>query len=57
MLDRLGGPAGLTACRRPEEKILPYAKAPEELIPGRPLYYATTVTMYGTSLGLLVESH
>ena len=26
--------AGMTACRRPEEKILPYAKAPEVMIPG-----------------------
>jgi len=49
--------AGMTACRRPEEKILPYAKPPEELIPGKPLYYATAVSMYGTALGLLVESH
>jgi len=49
--------AGMTACRRPEEKILPYAKPPEEMIPGKPMYFATAVSMYGTAFGLLVESH
>jgi molybdopterin-containing oxidoreductase family iron-sulfur binding subunit len=48
---------GLAACRRPEEKILPYAKAPEEVIPGKPLYFATAMPMMGTAFGLLVESH
>ncbi len=51
------GLAGLSACRRPEEKILPYAKAPEHLIPGKPLYYATAMPFMGTAIGLLVESH
>ncbi len=49
--------AGMTACRRPEEKILPYARPPEEMIPGKPLYFATATTLYGTAIGLLVESH
>jgi len=49
--------AGLTACRRPEEHIVPYAKPPEEMIPGKPLYFATAVSFYGTAIGLLVESH
>jgi MoCo/4Fe-4S cofactor protein with predicted Tat translocation signal len=48
---------GLTACRRPVEKIVPYAKAPEEIIPGIPKYYATTMTMGTHAYGLLVESH
>ena len=31
--------AGLTACtRQPAEKIVPYVRQPEELIPGRPLF-------------------
>jgi molybdopterin-containing oxidoreductase family iron-sulfur binding subunit len=51
------GLAGLAACRRPEEKILPYARAPEHLVPGRPQYYATAMPWMGTALGLLVESH
>ena len=39
--------AGLAACRSPDEKILPYAVAPEEQIPGAPLYYATATTFAG----------
>jgi len=49
--------ATLAGCRRPEEKILPYAKAPEEVIPGNALYFATALPFAGTALGLLVESH
>jgi len=48
--------AGLAGCRRPEEKILPYTKRPEDLIPGKSEYFATTLPFYGTALGLLVES-
>ena len=33
---------GLAACtRQPTEHITPYIQQPEELIPGRPLFYAT----------------
>ncbi len=50
--------AGVTACtRQPIEKILPYVKQPEELIPGIPLKYATAMTLGGYATGLLVESH
>ena len=49
--------ASMTGCRRPEEKILPYAHAPEEIVPGRPLHYATAFAFHGTAFGLLVESH
>ena len=34
---------GMTGCRRPEHTILPYGKSPEELIPGVPNYYATSM--------------
>src|SRR5262249_47474982 len=34
--------AGLTGCvKQPTEKIYPYVKPPEELVPGVPLFYAT----------------
>jgi molybdopterin-containing oxidoreductase family iron-sulfur binding subunit len=50
----LAGVAGCT--RQPQEAIVPYVLAPEELIPGKPLYFATT--MPGSdAIGLLVESH
>src|SRR5262245_7712475 len=49
---------GLTACtRQPAEKIVPYVRQPEELIPGRPLFYATTMSVGGSATGLLVETH
>ena len=50
--------AGLTACtRQPTERITPYVKQPEELVPGKPLFYATAMTLDGIATGLLVESH
>ncbi|MGH9576434.1 MAG: TAT-variant-translocated molybdopterin oxidoreductase, partial [Terriglobales bacterium] len=40
--------AGLSSCtRQPTEKIIPYVRAPEEIIPGKPLYYATAMTLGG----------
>src|SRR5262245_30324747 len=45
--------AGLTACtRQPDEKIVPYVKAPEEMVPGKPLYYATAVRLGGYAKGV-----
>ena len=50
--------AGLTACtRQPTEHIMPYVRQPEELIPGRPLFFATATIMGGVASGVLVESH
>jgi len=51
--------AGLTACtRQPAEKIVPYVRQPEEIIPGgRPLFFATAHTVSGSATGLLIESH
>src|SRR5512138_348805 len=34
---------GLTGCRRPEQKILPFAKQPEGYVHGAPEYYATSM--------------
>jgi MoCo/4Fe-4S cofactor protein with predicted Tat translocation signal len=49
---------GFTACtRQPAEAIVPYVRQPEDLLPGRPLYYATAMTLGGVATGLLVESH
>jgi MoCo/4Fe-4S cofactor protein with predicted Tat translocation signal len=50
--------SGLTACTKlPTEKIVPYVRAPEEVIPGKPLFYATSMADRGVAIGLLVESH
>ena len=45
------------ACRRPEDKIVPYVKAPEEIVPGLPNYFATARPSVWGATGLLVESH
>src|SRR5436190_1046420 len=50
--------AGLSGCARPPAGvIMPYVHQPEELTPGKPLYYATTLTLNGFGTGVLVESH
>ena len=50
--------AGLSACtRQPNETIMPYVRAPEEFVPGKPLFFATAMPISGVATGLLVESH
>src|SRR6185295_14358543 len=50
--------AGLGGCtRQPTEKVVPYVKAPEQIVPGEPLFFATAMTLGGIATGLLVESH
>src|SRR5918997_214438 len=49
---------GLTACASgPPEKIVPYVRQPEDIVPGKPLFYATAMPFDGYALGVLVESH
>jgi MoCo/4Fe-4S cofactor protein with predicted Tat translocation signal len=50
--------AGLTGCTKlPTQRIVPYVRQPEEIVPGKPLFYATAVTLGGVATGVLVESH
>jgi molybdopterin-containing oxidoreductase family iron-sulfur binding subunit len=49
--------AGFAACRRPVQKILPYSKQPEDIVPGVPLFYATAMPFQGNLTGLVVENH
>ncbi|MGH9916477.1 MAG: molybdopterin oxidoreductase, partial [Pyrinomonadaceae bacterium] len=54
--------AGLTtACNTDNvahyDKIVPYVKSPEEIVPGKPLFFATAMTLGGIATPLLVESH
>jgi MoCo/4Fe-4S cofactor protein with predicted Tat translocation signal len=50
--------AGMTACtKQPLEPIVPYVRQPEEVIPGRPMFYATAFTLGGYAAPILVESH
>ena len=53
----LAGVYGCDYVRRPKNEILPYSDMPEDIIPGRPLYYATTFALGEESTGLLVETH
>ena len=49
--------AGLTACSgQPPEKIVPYIEAPEEVIPGKSLFFATAMPLGGYATGVLVQS-
>src|ERR1700693_5922073 len=50
--------AGMTGCvRLPLEPIVPYVRQPEDVIPGRPMFYATAMTLGGYASPLLVERH
>jgi len=55
----LAGMATVPGCRRPEHKIMPYAReAPEEVVPGKPLFYGAAMPLPGGGAeGLLVETH
>ncbi|HVO32948.1 MAG TPA: TAT-variant-translocated molybdopterin oxidoreductase, partial [Elusimicrobiota bacterium] len=46
-----------SGCRKPLEKIFPYQEYPENLIPGKPLYYASALTHGGYAQGVIVETH
>ncbi|HYY24399.1 MAG TPA: TAT-variant-translocated molybdopterin oxidoreductase, partial [Candidatus Udaeobacter sp.] len=54
--------AGLSGCLSSspaprDEKIVPYVKQPEEIIPGKPLFFATAMPLAGFGRGVLAESH
>ncbi|HTU92396.1 MAG TPA: 4Fe-4S dicluster domain-containing protein, partial [Gemmataceae bacterium] len=51
---------GLNGCSTqpaPREKIMPYVRQPEEIVPGKKMYFATAMPLAGVATGLLVESH
>jgi len=49
--------AGMTSCRKPETKILPFTKRPEGFKPGIAQQYATTLIRNGYGLGVLAKSN
>ncbi len=55
----LAGAATIPGCRRPDHKIMPYSAAvPEDVIPGKAMYYATAMPLPGGGAeGLIVETH
>lgn len=49
--------AGMSGCsKRPKETIVPYVSQPEQMVPGEPLFFATTLTMNGYGRGSIVTS-
>ena len=49
--------AGAAACAPPRDQIVPYVRPPEEVVPGKTLYFATAHLMGGYAQGTLVESN
>jgi molybdopterin-containing oxidoreductase family iron-sulfur binding subunit len=50
--------AGVGACtKQPPESIVPYVRQPEEIVPGRPLFFASAIPFAGVARPVLVESH
>ena len=47
---------GMVACRRPEQYIVPYTKAPEWVIPGKATYYASSMPRAGGAVPLVVTT-
>lgn len=49
--------AGFSGCViQPPEKIVPYVNAPEDMLPGKPQFVATAMSLGGFATGLLAKS-
>src|SRR5690606_35153932 len=48
--------AGSGCSEPPPEKILPYVDMPEGIVPGDPVFYASTLLRRGYGIGVLVET-
>src|SRR5690606_23506434 len=49
--------AGMAGCRRPESHIRPYSKAPERVVPGVEVFYASSLPLGRENIPLIVETH
>jgi molybdopterin-containing oxidoreductase family iron-sulfur binding subunit len=50
--------AGLSGCvYQPPESIVPYVNQPEAIVPGKALYFATSMSLNGVAMGLLARSN
>src|SRR5215475_15663473 len=52
----LAGVEGCTPAASLPEKIVPYVQAPEQLLPGIPLHFATAMPLAGYGIGLIARS-
>ena len=48
---------GLSGCRRPVAKILPYADSVEWMVPGKAVYYATAMPRLGGATPIIAKVH
>lgn len=48
---------GLASCRRPESYIVPFANAPEWVIPGKPTHYASAMPSAAGAIPLVVTTY
>ncbi len=48
---------GLAGCRQPTQHILPYSKSPERMVPGVPIFYASSQPTAHGNIPLIVETH
>src|SRR5690349_6299564 len=49
--------AGAASCAPPRERIVPYVRPPDQVVPGTPLYFASAHVLDGFAQGILVETH
>jgi molybdopterin-containing oxidoreductase family iron-sulfur binding subunit len=49
--------AGAAACAPPRDQIVPYVRPPRDIVPGKPLYFASAHVVGGYAQGILVETH
>ena len=50
--------AGLSGCViQPAEKIVPYVRPNEDMLPGKPLFFATAMSLGGYATGLLAKAY
>src|SRR3954469_1502885 len=53
-----GASAGIGGCGQdPDESIVPYVMPPEQVVAGKPLYFASAMPLAGYGKGVLVESN
>ncbi len=62
LLKMIGGSAvfaaaGLAGCSRPVGTIVPYVNMPEGEVPGKPKYFATSLTLGGDARGVIARSN
>src|SRR6516165_6819960 len=53
----LAGVSGCTPAAELPERIVPYVRPPEEMLPGTPLYFTTAMPFAGYGTGLIVKSN